>query len=476
MLAWKPLVIVSVVPLLWISGCASPKAAHIATHPPIEVRCASPSGQVSLSASDETGSITQVGYDVELKSDGNTVSTLSELESIAIRQNPLLAKLYQRFQASSNHAQYADKLPDPKFGANVFGNPLETASGSQKANFNISQAIPWLGRLSAEQQQAFFEAHAARADYATARLDVVTKLRVEWYRLYVIEKQIETITANQQLLQSLIDVANARISTGNATQGDVLAGTLEFSRLEERLLKSYQRRTAVVANINRLLARPSDTPVTIPQEILPEVIGQSEEDLFQIAVASQPEIEAARLMTHASRWGIEIARLKKRPEFMISANYFLTDDNRPASTVVDVGEDPWAIGAQVSIPIWKKKYEAIRHEAGWKYLAQQSSLQEMLDRYEAAIADAYSEAERAFETVTLYESTIIPQAKQTLTADQDAYSNGAVEFDRVIRDYQSLLNSEIGYYQAVGELSIANARLQQLAGRNVVTIPPVPAE
>lgn len=432
---------------------------------------------LATDTSPATNRVQQVGFEKEL----NAVSgrepeepllqaddhSLAVLEQTALDHNPRLIRLYQDYQAATARSQYVDKLPDPKLGANVFGNPIETASGSQRANINLSQMIPWLGKLNAEQQKACFDALAVRAEYAAERLRVVATVRTGWYRLYVIDKQIETTEANQTLLTSLIDVANARIATGKASQGDVLLGTLEISQLEERLLTLRKQRRSVEAEINRLVARSAETSIPSAANLVVSMPELTVAEIHQIAMNSQPEIEVARLRTQATRWGIEVARLSRRPEFGFSASYFVTDNNRPASSVVDVGQDPWAIGAQVSIPLWHAKYDAMENEADWKHRAAHSSVEELSDRYDAMILDLLSEAQRAAETAILYQSTIIPQARQTLLADQDSYSNGSVEFDRVIRDYRSLLTLELGYQQAIGDLAIANARLQQAAGQDL---------
>jgi len=385
----------------------------------------------------------------------------------AINQNPRLIRLYQEYQAASARSQYVNKLPDPKLGANVFGNPLETASGSQRANINLSQTIPWIGRLNADQQRASFEAMAVRAEFLAEQLRVIAGVRAGWYRLYVIDKQIEIVEANQTLLKSLIDVANARIATGKASQGDVLLGTLELSQLEERLLVFRTQRRAVEAEINRLIGRPADTPIQAPDKLnvgLPELSAAA---IHQIALSNQPEIEAARLRTQATRWGIEVARLMRRPEMTYSASYFLTDDNRPPSSAVDVGEDPWAVGVQVSLPLWSQKYDAMENEAGWKHQAAHSSADELSDRYDTLILDLVTEARRAAETARLYQATILPQARHTLSADQKSYTNGTVEFDRVIQDYRNLLTLELGYHKALADLAIANTRIQQAAGQDL---------
>ncbi|MBD3675037.1 MAG: TolC family protein [Planctomycetaceae bacterium] len=396
-----------------------------------------------------------------------SITPLSTLEQIALDRNPKLVRLYHEYQSAVSRSHHIDKLPDPKIGANIFGNPIETASGSQQANLGLSQSIPWLERLNAEQQKAIFEAFAIRSEYRAARLRVLSGVRVGWYRLYVIDRQISTTKANQDLLQSLIDVANARISTGQASQGDVLLGTLELSQLEERLLTYRKQRRAVAAEINRLLARPAETPIEIPESIQVKTTPLTSPEIYQLALSHQPEIEAARLRTQATRWGIEVARLKRRPDLMFSANYLITDNNRPPSGIVNVGQDPWSVGVQMSVPLWKEKYDSIRNEAGWKHQAAQRSVQEISDRYDALILDLFTEAERAAETARLYETTILPQARQTLSADQNSYSNGAVEFDRVIRDYRSVLTLELEYQKAIGDLAIANARLEAAAGQEL---------
>lgn len=391
-------------------------------------------------------------------------TSLSALEEMALRQNPRLQRLSQEYQAALARSLYADKLPDPRFGANVFGNAIETAAGSQRANMTFSQAIPWLSRLSAEEQRQIFEAYAVAAEWEAERLAVLASIRTGWYRLYVLDRQIEVVQANQELLQSLIDVANARIATGGASQGDVLLGTVELSQLEERLMTYRRQRLGVEAEINRLVARPADVPIGAPKQLPVRAPVPGDDEIYQLALQDQPEIEAARMRTQATRWGVEVARLMRRPEFALSASYFPTDDNRPASSVVDVGQDPWSLGAQMSIPLWHRKYDAMANEARWRHQAAHSSVEEISNRYESAIVDLSAEARRARETAALYQNTILPQARQTLSADQEAYANGTVEFDRVIRDYRNLLTLEVGYHQALGELNVAIARLRQAAG------------
>ena len=389
---------------------------------------------------------------------------LSELEAIAVAQNPVLTRISREYEAAVAKSDYVDALPDPTVAGNVFITPIETAAGSQRANLTLSQKIPSLARLEAQARQACLEAMAIQQIYASERLKIVGDLRAKWFQLYVIGKQIGINTENQELLESLIKVASARVETGDATQGDVLSATVEYSKLEERLVSLRQQQVSIVADINRLLGREAETPVEAARELALTMPEWSHAMLRQVAWEHQPDIVAANIRTQATQWGLEVARLKRRPDFSLNASWFGIEGNRPTPNIVDVGRDAWAIGGSVTIPISRRKYDAIEREASWKHQASHASVEELRQRYDSLLRDLWEQAKAANETATLYEDTILPQARDTLDADQESYANGNVEFDRVIRDFRSVVTLELGYHRAIGQLATAVARIRQATG------------
>jgi outer membrane protein TolC len=86
----------------------------------------------------------------------------------------------------------------------------------------------------------------------------------------------------------------------------------------------------------------------------------------------------------------------------------------------------------------------------------------------------WEQAVASQQTVRLYEQAILPQARQTLEADQKSLINNTVTFDRVIRDYRTLLGLELGYHRALGQLATALARIRQAVGVDLVASPEAP--
>ncbi|MBC8355778.1 MAG: TolC family protein [Planctomycetes bacterium] len=401
----------------------------------------------------------------------HATESLVDLESLAQAMNPRLLRLAQEATAAEAKTHYADKMPDPTIGANLFARPIETAAGSQRANISVMQMVPWLSRLDAQSQQAFFEALSMRQRYEAERLRVVGDVRALWSRLYVLGKQIEINRANLEVLGPLVAVASSRVAAGGGSARDSWLGDLELSKLEEQLLTLKQQVASTKSELNRVIGRESSHPIEIPQSLTPTLPDWTHEMLQQIAREQQPEITAAELQTQATSWGIEVARLKRRPDLSLSTSWFAIDDNRPTPNFVDVGRDAWSVGAQVSIPLWHHKYDAIEEEATWKHWASHASVDDVSQRYDSLLRDLWEQAKTAAETAQLHKETLLPQAKLALDASIDSYSNNAADLDSVVRDVRSVLMLEFGYHRTIGELAVALARIQQAVGIDLAVNP-----
>ena len=364
---------------------------------------------------------------------------------------------------------YVSKLPDPTVSSMFFIPPMNFEPDRQVAELQVMQMVPWLGRLEAEARRAHIEALVAETQYQAERLRVIGDLRATWFKLYVLGKQVETTEADKAQLQSLITTANARVRTGDAQPGDVLMATLELSSLQEQLITYRQQIAATTAELNRLVGRDASVPIVSPGKIVAELPEWDHELLRQTAMQRQPELNAARLRTMATRWGIEVARLKRRPDLTFGVGWVAMD--APGAMAPDAGRDSLTLGVTASVPIWHSKYDAMSSEASREHSAAHASEDEVALRLDALLRDLWEMALASQQTVELYQNSILPQARQTFEADQKSLINNTVTFDRVIRDYRTLLNLELGYHRALGQLATTLARIRQAVGVDLLPLP-----
>lgn len=463
--------------LVFCQGCQTSrpsKRVAVAEETPRQVSVSKPvpfaeSRQVQLvshQASDKTTDVLPTPTEVPPESiatpELTRPETLEDLEAQVRANNPTLRRMQHEAAAMWAKSNYVAKLPDPSLGTNFFIPPMNFDPDRQVGEVQVMQMIPALARLRAEARQACMEALAAENLYRAERLRIIGDLRTAWYRLYVLEKQVETTEADKSQLETLIRTANARVATGDAQPGDVLMVTLERSSIEEQLLSYRQQVAATCAELNRLAGRDSDVPVTPPSEIHVSLPEWNLEFLRHVATNSQPELIAARLRTAATRWGIEVAQLKRRPDLTFGAGWVIMD--APGSTMPDAGADNAMVSVGTTLPIWHSKYNAIAAEASRQHYAAHASEDEIALRLDATLRDLWEQTRTSHQTVALYESSILPQARQTLDADQQSLVNNTVTFDRVVRDYRTLLSLELGYHKALGQFATALARIRQTVG------------
>ena len=452
-------------------------AQAAAVQPPARIQLAA--HQVA-SQSDAPPVPAPLGAQVELLSPPSVpqpIESLEDLELLALANNPLLRRMQQEAAAEWAQTGYVSKLPDPTISSMFYLPPMNYDPDRLVAELQVMQMIPWVGRLKAEAQQAHMEALAAENAFLAERLRVVAEVRMNWYRLYVLGKQVETTEADQAQLESLIKTANARVATGDAQPGDVLMGTLELSSLQEQLLTYRQELESTAAELNRLAGRDARVPIWPPRTIEVEMPSWDHDLLRILAFSAQPELNAARLRTSATRWGVEVARLKRRPDVSISGGWMAMD--APGAMMPGAGADSWTLGFSTNLPICHNKYDAILAEASREHMAAHASEDEVALELDSRLRDLWAQAQAAQRTIELYEKSILPQARQTFEADQKSLVNNAVPFDRVVRDYRTLLTLQLGYHKALGQLATTLARIRQTVGVDLLATPgsrPLPAD
>ncbi len=395
-------------------------------------------------------------------------TTADQLVALGLASNPRIKGLQQEALAAWDKVQVVDALPDPQLGVNAFGSPIETASGAQRANLSFVQMVPWLKRLDAKSQQAVYEAWVLEHVLLAEQWKLAADIKSDYFQLYVLDKELEINDAIKGQLQSLVNVATERVGA-EGTAGDVYLGMLELSRLEEERLSLQQRRTTTLARLNQRLNRPPTTDIVVIDELTAPMPVPTTGALSDLARQSQPEIAAAQMQSQATRWGVEIAALERMPDVTFNFNWYFIDDNRPATNVVDVGEDAWSLGASVNIPLWKRKLDYLESEATRKHYASNAAVEEVLRRYDSLIVELVEQGRAAVETAKLYEQTILPQARQTLESDRESYGQTKVTFDRVISDVRNLLTLQAGYHRSVAQAATAVARLEQAVGSEIET-------
>jgi outer membrane protein TolC len=330
-------------------------------------------------------------------------------------------------------------------------------------------SIPFPGKLGLKEEAAEFEAEAASNDIDETRLRLIRDVKSTWWVVFYLDRALEIVTSNKELLRQFIEIAQTKYSVGKGLQQDVLLAQLELSQLldQEIQLVGTQRNEKV--RINALLGRPANRSVRLPKDIdkeLPNII--SEPELYQLADLSRPLLAKQRNRISAADTRVELAEKNYYPDFGLGAFYGFRGGNNPPSQGGS-RTDFLSLRLSMSVPLFidSKQSKGVEQRTAER-LQQTYALQDEWNQVRAQISAALADYERALEQFILFKSGIIPQARQTVASMLAGYQVNKVDFLNLIRSQVMLFNHETKYWRALVEAKQSLAKLIAAVGEEGV--------
>lgn len=390
---------------------------------------------------------------------GRLADLLAELE----RANPGLAARRRDVDMRVARIAPAGAPPDPVMTIGYMGGlgaltrpffPSASAAGSYSyQEFAATQEVPYPGKLALRTQIAAAEADEARWDYEDVRVMLAAELKTAYVEYVSVDRRRAIVEQFKTLLEQIRSVAEAQFAVGLGAQQDVLKAQLEISMLLERQAMLEQERVARRARINALLSRPPDAPL---EARLAFEVGALSEGLEELRARVAERYPAARRDAHRidrREQALALARKEVLPDFAVSFT-----SQRPAGM-------PWMYGVDlmVRLPIfWQRKQRPMIAEATAALEGDRRMRERTLAMAAAELSEAYAMAETSRRLMTLYDDSILPQARLALESSLAAYQVGRVDFLTLLTNSVTVLTAELGHVQQTAEYRKALARLEPL--------------
>ncbi|MCK9621453.1 MAG: TolC family protein [Methylobacter sp.] len=398
------------------------------------------------------------------------VLTLKSAIEQAVRDNPDLAQMQARAQAMAAIPSQMGALPDPEISINAMSLPVNTFNTRQEdmtqLGVGISQSFPFPGKLGLREQAAAFEAEAATQNATEVRWRLLSEVKSTWWLIFYLDRALGIVDNNHALLQQFVQIARSKYEVGEGLQQDVLLAQLELSKLlDQQLMLKASRRNAA-ASLNALLDKPANEEVRLPDKIdsqLPAI--QQETQLYQQAEASRAVLEGNRQGINAAQSRLELAKKDVLPDFNLGASYGARDD-MPSG---DRRADLLSLNLSMNVPIFAAQKQAKAVDQRTSELMQEKyALQDQWNKVRAQISQGYNDYRRAKDQVVLFETGIVPQARQTVASMLAGYQVNKVDFLNLVRSQITLFEYETQYWKAFTEANQALAQLSSAVGKEEI--------
>lgn len=448
--------------------------------------------------------------------------SLDEYLKVAAENNPELKAYFNEYLASLEKVPQVGALPDPELTMGFFFQPMERFMGNQQADIQLMQMFPWFGMLKTQKDEASKMALAQYEVFQDAKYRLFYQVKNTWYQLYRLEEEIRITEENLEILKqyerlALIRFQSADIGTGSGpsnmqqatsmnsgsstssassmggmsggmtsgTSGkssskggssmgtsssmngggsgmsDVLRVRIQIKELENTLALLEDSRLPIKAEFNQLLNRDINEVVSIADSLSGSVVSWERQALLDSIMQNNPMLKMLDAEEEAYEAQKKMARLEGRPMLGAGVNYIpfspRTENGMPMG-----GNDMVMPMLRLTIPIYRKKYNALQKEAELKQLAVQQRRENTVNQLTTRWSTALRDLDDATRRTKLYrEQTDL--AGQTLNLLMTSYATDGRDFEEVLRVQQQLLDYQLKLITSIVDQHVTIAMLENLA-------------
>ncbi len=383
---------------------------------------------------------------------------LPELIQEVLARNPELVAARKQWEAVTNRITPARSLDDPILSLQLWNFPQSfNVTQTQNNIFGLAQNLPFPGKLALKGNVASRSADMTEQAVRAKERELVARMKQAYYDLFLAQKALQIHHEQVELFRQFVEIANAKFRAGKGSQADVLKAQVELSLLFQHLPVLDQRRETAEAMLNTLLDRDPAFRLGLAQEPSQLPLETPMNDLHQIALNDRPELKSAELAVQRNEQSHALAQRQYYPDFNVAFQRF---QNYQAN-------DGFGAYVAMSIPFafWTKpKYDAGVQEAAAAVAvarAEQHTL-ENLTRFQ--INDLLAKLRATDQTATLYRTTILPQAEQSVDAARVGYRAGKAGFLELIDAQKAWRGFQLEYFQALVDRQHRLAELEQVVG------------
>ena len=406
---------------------------------------------------------------------GNAQDSLSYYLEHAALNNPGVKAKYLEYSAALEKVPQASSLPDPELQFGYFIKPMQLLMGNQVADIRLMQMFPWFGVLKAAKDEASKIAVAKFESFRDAKDELYFNVKSSYYQVYRTIYEIGIANKNLDILKSLEQIVLVKFSTGGAgsSSGSGMSGSgkndmvnllrvqIEMRELENRIALLQDQLTTDKVSFNRYLNRVPSSEV-FTGDSLTEVPVPSDILTLADSLVNHPMVKMFEAESEANASKLAMITRMGYPMIGLGLNYSIVKKRDGVPPMMN-GNDMIMPMISVTLPIYRKKYKAMRHEAEFMRDAATVSAENVTNNLRVNFQETMQNLNDAGRRVKLY-------TEQTLLANKSvqllitSFSANGTDFEEVLRMEQQLLDYQFKKVEAVVDKNTSISQLIYLTG------------
>jgi outer membrane protein, heavy metal efflux system len=380
-----------------------------------------------------------------------------------LARNPSVRAEGLRRDASRREATAEGLPPDPVASVMVDRFPERMGGEMPMIRYQVTQMVPWPGKLGFMQSAAESRADGALAYEETRKLDVALEAKRGWLMLVFNRRQREINRISFGLLTSIAGAASARYGAGTGGHHELARAEVERNAVEVERVSLEGQRVSIVAMLNALRNVPANVPISDPELVQTQLPALADRALMDEAMRARPEIKRMEAMVKEMRTMADLAKRERYPDLMVGG-WFNQMIGGPDTAGAMVG---------VTLPVFGISRQN-RRAAGFDLRSNsgREDIEGMMAMIRFEIADAVRKVETATRTVEFIRGTAAPRAMESFEVALASYSTGTADLTALLESRRALQSVELAEVQAIIARESAIAELERALGGHLPKVSP----
>ena len=324
------------------------------------------------------------------------------------------------------------------------------------ARFQLSQMIPWPGKLALMEKAALRRTDAAGAEWKSRKLELELEAKRAYLMLALNAGKRQVNRANRGLVKTIANAALSRYSSGVGGHHEVSRAQVELNAVDVEAIALAGERVSIVAMMNALRNAAADQPIPDPSAPATAVRLPPLRRLEELAMARRPELEGMRAMQREEEAMAALARRERYPDLMAGVWY---------NQMLEMPERSVGMMVGSTIPVFGVRRQTRLGEAAslrGRSVAQDTAGMRAMIRFE--VADAARKVTTAQRTLDFVTASAQPRAQESFLSSLAGYSTGTVEVTGLLEAWRALQAAELAKVEARVMLASAVAELERAIG------------
>lgn len=357
-----------------------------------------------------------------------------QLVEVVLTRNPSVEAMQAAWQAEESQVEQVSALDDPRLTYTFAPQTRNQEGRDFGQSIQLSQQLPWPGKLSLRGDGARLEAQAAVENIELLQLRLIEAATHSFANWYYIHEALRINNINRGLWKEYKTVTKVKYSTGRSSKQNMLRAEVEEAMLEQQTIVLRRKKRNIQARINKLLNRLPDESVPPPAQLPNPQLLPNVRILREKALVSHPALKALNAHQDASQIKLKLAQYEYYPDFNITVGY---------NSLWDRDEKRFTVGVGINIPLGQDKRDAKVDESRSRTMQMKWKITDKQAEIVSAVQQAYNNVEESRLILALYHHKLLPLAKETLRAVKDNYRVGEGDFLDVVSANKELMDKQL---------------------------------